>query len=86
LCLQSLKDEGFDLNQIAFQKIREYDEKKRNTILDNRNKIISFNETAKILGVNFHLSRRQSFKLLQKFKEDGLVEIVPLKGIRIMRG
>lgn len=61
-----------DLNELAFEKIRHHDR-------------IGFKEITKILGVNFHLSREQTFQLLKQWENEGRIKIIPYHGIRILK-
>jgi len=48
-------DDGFNFLEIAFRKLK---------LLD-KGRIVSFREVTRILGVNFHFTRDQTFELLK---------------------
>jgi hypothetical protein len=61
-----------DLNELAFEKIRHHE-------------MIGFREVTRILGVNFHLSRDQTFQLLKQWKNEGRIKIISYHGIKILK-
>jgi hypothetical protein len=52
----------------------------------SRSGIISFKHVFRTLSWLFHLDKDEAWQFLKELRELGLVEIVPYRGIRILRG
>jgi hypothetical protein len=61
-----------DMNKLAYNKV-------------NSSGIISFRKITRILGVNFHLSREQTFQLLKTWKKKGWIKIHPFHGVEFVK-
>jgi len=64
-----------DLNEFAFQKLKE--------IRPNRQGVISFSNIRQRICSLFCLKRRLCYKLLIDFRNEGRIEYVHCRGIRI---
>jgi len=65
-----------DLNELAFQKIKE--------LKPNKNNTISFQKIRSKICTHFSIKKRDCWKLLMDFKNEGRIEIVRYKGIRVV--
>ena len=65
-------EEELDLNEIAYNKVKS-------------SGIISFRTITRILGVNFHLFRQQTFRLLKKWEKEGWIRIYPYHGVKFVK-
>jgi len=52
----------------------------------SRTGIISFKHVFKTLSWLFHLDKDEGWQFLRELREEGVIEIVPYRGIRILRG
>ena len=66
-----------DLNELAFQKLKE--------IRPNRQGVISFSNIRQRICSLFCLKRRLCHKLLIDFRNEGRIEYVHCRGIRIVK-
>lgn len=70
--MMKMSEDYIDLNRLAFEKIQPYSE-------------LGFRDVTQILGVNFHLSREQTFQLIKQWKKKKWVRIIPYHGIKILK-
>jgi len=62
----------FDLEEWVFSKVKSME-------------ILSFPEITRILGVNFHITRKQTFQLLKQWKKKGWIKIHPYHGVKFVK-
>ena len=67
-----------DLNEFAFQKLKE--------IRTNRRKVISFANVRAKICTHFSIKKACCHKLLVDFRNEGKIEYVHCRGIRIKDG
>lgn len=66
-----------DLNELAFQKLKE--------LRLNKNNIVSFPRIRTKLCTQFSIKKELCWKLLMDFKREGRIEIVRFQGVRICK-
>lgn len=65
-----------DLNELAFQKLKE--------LRPNKNNTISFPKIRTKICTHFSIKKKDCWKLLMDFKKEGKIEFVCGQGIRII--
>lgn len=65
-----------DLNEFAFQKLKE--------IKSSKNNIISFPNIRTKICTHFSIKKELCWKLLRDFRNEGKIEIVRFHGVRII--
>jgi len=67
-----------DLNELAFQKLKE--------LRSNKNNLISFPTIRLKICTQFSIKKELCWKLLRDFKDEGRIEIVCGHGVKICEG